>query len=79
MGSSGRNAVASNLALALLHDVTAETWPLSWDVSLWRAEARTCGSATRIKSRSPHHAVQRLSSSPRCAATVRAALQQFSF
>jgi hypothetical protein len=65
MGSSGRNA--SHLALALLHDVTAETWPLSWDVSLWRAEARTCGSATRIRSRLPHHAVQRLSSSPRCA------------
>ncbi len=29
MGSSGRNAVASHLALALLHDVKAETWPLS--------------------------------------------------
>jgi hypothetical protein len=67
VGSSARNAVASHLALALLHDVKAETWPLSWDVSLWRAEARTCGSATRIRSRLPHHAVQRLSSSPRCA------------
>ena len=48
--------------------------PLSWYLSLWRAEARTCGSATRIRSTLPHHAVQRLSSSPRCAATVRAAL-----
>ena len=72
--ASGRNAVALHLALALLQDVKAETWPLSWDVSLWRAEARTCGSATRIRSRLPHHAVQRLVSSPQCAATVRAAL-----
>jgi hypothetical protein len=40
VGRSERNAVASHLVLALLHDLKAEAWPLSRDVPHWRAEAR---------------------------------------
>ena len=40
VGRSERRACESHLALALVHDLKAEAWPLSRDVAHWRAEAR---------------------------------------
>lgn len=41
VGSEQRHAVASNLVLALTHDLKCEAWPLVSYVPHWRAEART--------------------------------------
>ena len=43
VGRSERNAVASHLVLALLHDLKAEAWPLSRDVKLAGGGARPSG------------------------------------
>jgi hypothetical protein len=40
VGKSLLHSVQSHLVLALLHDLKAEAWPRSRDVSHWRAEAR---------------------------------------
>ena len=40
LGKSRLHAVASHLVLALLHKLKAEAWPLSPEVSHWRADAR---------------------------------------
>jgi hypothetical protein len=40
MGKSVLRSVASHLVQAILHDLKAEAWPLSREVSHWRAEAR---------------------------------------
>jgi hypothetical protein len=40
MGNNVVRAVASHLVQAMLHDLKAEAWPLSREVSHWRAEAR---------------------------------------
>jgi len=40
VGRSELHSVQSHLVQALLHDLKAEAWPQSRDVSHWRAEAR---------------------------------------
>jgi hypothetical protein len=40
MGNNVVRGVASHLVQAILHDLKAEAWPLSREVSHWRAEAR---------------------------------------
>jgi hypothetical protein len=40
VGTNQLRAVASHLVQALLHDLKAESWPLSREVPHWRAEAR---------------------------------------
>jgi uncharacterized protein DUF29 len=40
VGRSDLRAVQSLLLQALVHDLKAEAWPLSRDVSTWRADAR---------------------------------------
>jgi hypothetical protein len=40
VGRSQLSSVRSHLVQSLVHDLKAETWPLSRDVPHWRAEAR---------------------------------------